>query len=49
MAGTGSFDPTSLLMKFDPLLLGKFAKKQELDFIIQDSEEDEDRADRRGS
>jgi len=46
MAGTGSFDPTSLLMKFEPSLLGEFAKKQELGFIIHDSEEDEDRADR---
>jgi len=46
MAGTGSFDPTTLLMKFDPLLLGEFAKKQELDFIIHDGEDEEVRADR---
>ncbi len=46
MAGTGSFDPSSLLMKFDPALLGEFAKKLELDFIIHDDEEDEARADR---
>lgn len=46
MAGTGSFDPTTLLMKFDPLLLGEFAVKQEIDFIIHDTEEDEERVDR---
>ncbi|PIR47335.1 hypothetical protein COV06_04060 [Candidatus Uhrbacteria bacterium CG10_big_fil_rev_8_21_14_0_10_50_16] len=33
-------------MKFDPLLLGEFAKKQELDFIIHDGEDEEVRADR---
>jgi len=46
MAGTGSFDPTTLLMKFDSLLLEQFAKKHEVDFSIQEGEEVEERINR---